>query len=168
MKYKSIYEIGLRYRSLFGIYNATEKLPVFENVEEFKSYTFPKQIDFQKATQELYDMRSEEEKYNYGDDAVWRKCERAVKSQISADLAAKRAVMLEEAQHFDKNVVGLKEERTIGRLDETGYYFLGLFANEDVARKCVDVLVERDLSSEDKVVFLNEEGVDLHQDIEKE
>ncbi len=168
MKYKTIDDIGKKYRSLFGIYNITWKLPVFENVEEFKAYTFEENIDFEKATQKLFDSVSEEAKYQYGDDGMWNKCKAALRRQLADDLASKREKMMKDAKPSQYDVVGVSEERTIGRFDETADFFVGLFANEKVAKECVDELVNHKMAFPEKVQYLNNDGEVLEMEGETE
>lgn len=168
MKFKSIEEIGFRYRSLFGIYTASGKLPVFESVREFKDFSLQTELDIKKATKELFALASKEDKLSYGDGAVWRKCERAIKESLADEHDFKKEEMMENATHCDEDVIGLKEERKIGGLEETGDYFKGLFVNEKIARDCLKLLVKNKMAVPENVSFLNDEGEVLEIGKEKE
>ena len=167
MKYKTIDDIGKKYRSLKGI-NTSWKIPVFENVEEFKAYKYGKEIDLEKATQKLFEMAEEEDKFQYGEDGVWNRCRAVIKRQLAAELEATKEQMMLYAEPSQYDVVGVSEEHTIGRFDETAEFFVGLFVNEKVAKECVDTLVERKISSPDRFQYLNIEGEFLNMKGEPE
>ena len=167
MKFKLLDEIGIQYRSLFGIFKTNGKIPVFENVDEFKRYTIQTEINIKKATDELFGLVSKEEKFKHGEEVIRRRCEKVIKKKMNEEIDELRWGMLDEAAHCPDKIVGMKEERMFGTLENVDY-FVGLFINEDVARECLDLLVERGMANPQNVTIIDHSGNAMEGEHDKE
>ena len=165
MKFVNNSNLNEYYQYLLQPQRAQEKWPVFESLEEFKLYTFGKQVDKEKIAKDLFKHASEQEKYERGEEAVWHDCLKAVDNQLIAEHYATRREMLDNATETKRPPFAVQSIRLLGLHDDYDWCE-GLFANKQAAQETAEYLKEH-LNNTVKAVYEN--GFEVEKDdIEKE
>lgn len=165
MKYIYRDEVSNGDSKLAGIANMAcnsvvkSKIPVYESVEEFINYNYlHSDLDTKKLAKKLYEEASDMEKGLDGSEVVMYRCHRIVERQIRDEREKMQNSLLKDATHVDDGKYLVIKYEQVGYHDDSYGVSLGLYTTKDVAKKCLDIIMEKRPYLQDKEIFVEDEN----------